>query len=47
MDKYTTSIKQPRSGNLSKFLLIVHMKISSPDSDLASKLYSSDTFSNC
>ena len=35
--QYTTSIKQPRFGNLSKFLPIVLMKISSPDSDLAPK----------
>ena len=36
-NEYTTSIKQPRFGNLSKFLPIVLMKISSPDSDLALK----------
>ena len=35
MASYTTSIKQPRFGNLSKFLSIVLMKTSSPDSDLA------------
>ena len=35
--QYTTSIKQPRFGNLSKFLLIVLMKISGPDSDLVPK----------
>ena len=34
---YTTSIKQPRFGNLSKFLPIVLMKISRPDSDLEPK----------
>ena len=36
--EYTTLIKQPRIGNLSKSLPIVNMKISSPDSDLAPKL---------
>ena len=36
--EYTTLIKQPRFGNLSKSLPIVNMKISSPDSDLAPKL---------
>ena len=36
--QYTTLIKQPRFGNLSKSLPIVNMKISSPDSDLAPKL---------
>ena len=35
--EYTTSIKRPRFGNLTKFLSIVLMKISSPDSDLALK----------
>ena len=35
--QYTTLIKQPRFGNLSKFLPIVPVKISSPDSDLALK----------
>ena len=37
-NQYTTSIKQPRFGNLSKFLPIVLMKILSPCSDLAPKL---------
>ena len=37
LTQYTTSIKQPRFGHLSKFLPIVLMKISSPDSDLAPK----------
>ena len=36
--EYTTSIKQPRFGNLTKCLSIILMKISSPDSDLALKL---------
>ena len=36
--KYTTLIKQPRFGNLSKSLPIVHIKILSTDSDLAPKL---------
>ena len=31
--RYTTSTKQPRFGNMLKFLSIVHMKISNPDSD--------------
>ena len=35
--EYTTSIKQPRFENLSKFLPIVLMKISNPDLDLAPK----------
>ena len=35
---YTTLIKQPRFGNLSKPLPIVNMKILSPDSDLTPKL---------
>ena len=35
MNTVTTSIEQPRFGNLSKFLPFVHMKISNPDSDLA------------
>ena len=35
---YTTLIKQPHFGNLSKSLPIVNMKISSPDSDLAPTL---------
>ena len=35
LSKYTTLIKQPRFGNLSKSLPIVNMKMSSPDSDLA------------
>ena len=37
-DVYTTSIKQPRFGNLSKSLPIVNMKISIPDLDSAPKL---------
>ena len=45
--KYTTLNKQPRFGNLSKSLSIVNMKISSPDSDLAPKLYFGYVFSNC
>ena len=36
-DQYTTSIKRPLFGRLSKFLLIVNMEISSPDSDLSPK----------
>ena len=36
--QYTTLIKQPRFGNLSKSLPIVNMKYSSPDSDLPPKL---------
>ena len=35
--KYTTSIGRPHFGNLLKFLLIVVMKISIPDLDLAPK----------
>ena len=36
--QYTTSIKQPRFENLSKFHPVVHMKISSPGSVLVPKL---------
>ena len=35
LHEYTTSVKKPRFGHLSKFLPIVHMKISSPDSNSA------------
>ena len=38
ISQYTTLIKQPRFGNLSKSLPIVHMKNLSEDSDLAPKL---------
>ena len=41
---YTTSIKQPSFENFSKFFPVVHMRISSPDSDLGSKLLSSYMF---
>ena len=45
--QYTISVKHPRFGNLSKFLPIIHMKISSTDSDSALKLKSSYMFFNC
>ena len=36
-EEYTTLIKQPRCGNLSKSLPIVHMKILSTDSDFSTQ----------
>ena len=45
--EYTTLIKQPRFGNLSKSFPIVNMKISIPDSDLAPILYSGYMFLKC
>ena len=36
--QYTASTKQPRFEDCSKYLPIAHMKISSPDSDLARRL---------